>query len=156
LRQLQLADYGAEDIWPRREIACPDAVADSIDLHRRHLAEALGELREDRGAGGGNEFVRLIELPERNPTEDLEGRRCRDGERTVRTLDGAVAILKRRRIDLLNTESVDTHAGHDDIGNRIESADFVKVHLLRGDAVNLPLGLGDATKNGKGALLYGS
>jgi len=65
----------------------------------------------------------------------------------------ALAIDDRSGPEARPAELIEGNAGSDDIDDRIDGADFVKVDFGGRDAVNLAFGLGDTFENGEGAIL---
>jgi hypothetical protein len=96
----------------------------------------------------------FVNLAKRNASQNLERRGCGHGKGAVSAFDRSVAIVQRRRKDFRNAERLETNACHDDIGDGIEGAHFMKVNVIGGLAVNLPFRNGDAAENSEGVLLY--
>jgi hypothetical protein len=98
--------------------------------------------------------MRFVDLAKRNASQNLKRRRCGNREGAMRALHCSVAIVQRGSNDPRNAERLETNTGHDDIGDRIEGAHFVKVNVIGGLAVNLPFRNGDAAENPERVLLY--
>ena len=67
-------------------------------------------------------------------------------------LDEPVARRHRRADDSLDAQQIEPDRRADDVGDRIDGADFVEVHLLDRRAVHLRLGLGQLLKDSLGQL----
>ena len=148
------AEDGAQDIRTRRQVARADTVADLLDLELRHEAEGRSKFRENRGAGRRDEFVRFIDLADRNALQDFQRRRCGQWEGAVGAGHRAGAVMQAGDEDFLHAERLDARAGTDNVRDRIECTHFVKVNILRRLPVNLAFRDGDALKDGKRVLLH--
>lgn len=148
----QRAENGAQDIWSLRQITRSEAVADFVGCHRWHESELNRKLRRDCSARRSDQFMRLVDLSERDAAENLKRRWGRDGECTVRALHRAMAVLESAAIDLFHAERFDADAGQNDVSDAVESADFMEVNGLGRLSVNLSFRHGDAVKNRDGAL----
>lgn len=96
--------------------------------------------------------MRLINLAERNPFQNFERRRCWHRETAVGAIDPAASLVQRRNKNFFNPKRLDPDAGTDDVGDRIECANFVKADILRRNTVDLSLCLSDPPKDGEGPL----
>ena len=67
-------------------------------------------------------------------------------------LDEAVPGRHRRANDAFDAQQIEADRRADDVGNRIDGADFVKMHFLDRRAVHLGLGLGQLVEDPRGQL----
>ena len=155
-RCLRLAKHGAEDIGPGVHVARAQAVADPLRCHAAHQLERLGELGQQRRAGGGDEFVRLVALVHDDAAraENFQRGGGRHRETAVRAIDPAGALGDWRGEHARFAEQLERDAAADDVDDRVHRADLVKMHLVRRHAVNLALGHGDSAENGNRFFLH--
>jgi hypothetical protein len=150
----QFAEHGAKDIGSIREVARAEAIADLFGFKRGHEAKVLREFRGDGGTRGGDEFVRFVDLPERDASQYFECRGGGDGESAMRAFHGAVSVVQAAAKDFLHTERFNSHASQDDVGDAIERADFVEMDCLGCLTVDFAFGHGDAVKDRDGPLFH--
>ena len=150
----EIAEDGAEHVRAAGKFARTEAVADALDLHRRHESEAFGKLRRDSGTGRRDEFMRLVNLPERNALEDFHCRGRGHWKNPVRAFHSAMSVIERRDEDFLHSKRLDADAREHDVRDGIERADLVEVDVLRTHAVDFTLRLGDAAENPERILLH--
>ena len=149
-----LSQDGAQDIGAARQYAAADSVADFFDLHLRHRPEGLGEFGDNGGAGGSDEFERLIHRAEGDSGEDFEGGGRGDGEVSMGGINPAAALGQRRGDHAVDLEGLDADAGKDDIGDGIQRADLVKGHLVGFHAMDFSFGLRDPLEDADRVALY--
>ncbi len=70
----------------------------------------------------------------------------------MRDFDAAATGRHRRGFAAVDPQEVKTDSGTDDVGDRIDRADLVEVHLLQGGVVHLGFGLPDEQKDALGKL----
>ena len=131
----------------RRILACSGssrragAQADRLDRQGRQRTEPLDDGRQDRGAGGRGQLHLDHRLGQRNASEQL-GRGGR-GQRhpAVGRLDPAAARRDRAGLEAIDAQQVEPDRRADDVDDRVDRADFVKMDLGQVDAVDPRLGL---------------
>ncbi len=149
-----VSQHGAQDVWPRFVVARSEAEADFFGDQIFHHAEAFDEFREQRRAGGGDEFVRLVALRDADAARAENRQRRRRGNRksTMRAIHPARALGHRRGQHARLAEQFQRDGRADDVHDGIHRADFVKMNLVRRQPVNFSLRLGDALEDGDGFL----
>ena len=95
-----------------------------------------------------------FDLSERNSFQDFEGRWCGQGKVTMLAVDRAGAVVQRGDKDLFHAQRFDARARADDIGDRVQPADFVELHFVHRLTMNFGLRGADAVENGECVLLY--
>ena len=120
-----------------------EAVPDPFRGHRGPAAEGVGEPGQDRSrrrgaleAGPVGEGGNAAEQQARGRRGNLQG--------AVLRLDRAAAEIDGRRDDPIRSEVVDAGDGAHDVHQRVEGAQFVKMHGLGGHPVDLRLRFEDA------------
>ena len=83
---------------------------------------------------------------QRRALEELEGRGRRERESPVRGPDEAARRGERRADDLVDAEVLECEGDAADVGDGVDRADLVEVDLVRRDAVDVALGLGEAAE----------
>ncbi len=96
--------------------------------------------------------MRLVDLAQRDPLEDFQGRRRGQREDAVGAMHRPGTIMQAGNEDFLHAERFNPHAGTDHVGNRIQGADLVEVHIVDRLAMDLGFGLGDAMEDGQRVL----
>lgn len=146
------AEDGAEDVGAGAVVARAEAVADAAGREAAQGAEAFGKLREQGRAGGRDEFVRLLALGHRHAacTEDFQRRRRGDGDASVCAPHPAGAFDHRRGEHARAAERLERDARAHDVHDGIHRTDFVEMHLLGRQTVNLSFRHRDALEDGDG------
>src|SRR5690349_20699879 len=83
-----------------------------------------------------------------------QGRRGGDGKPAMCAFNKAGAFDYGTRQDARFAQHFQSDGSSDDVHDGIHRANFVKMNLLRRQAMDLSLGDGEALKNGDGFLLY--
>ena len=84
-----------------------------------------------------DQFKWNVGLPNRVILKDFKDSRCRERIHTVGRTERAFAVDQARKIDSLNLKRFNADAAEDDIDDRVERADLVKLHFFNGSSVNL-------------------
>ncbi len=113
------------------------------------MTKGFCELGDECRAGRCDEFEWLIDLGERNAGKNLERGGSGEGEPAVGAVDESRAFEEGGRKDAVDAQSMDADAKGDDVDDGINGADFVEGDFVGGHSVNLPLGDGDAVKDGE-------
>lgn len=87
-------------------------------------------------------------------TQDRQGSRRRNWEPPMGAIDPAVSIDDSAGQDPGFSQQLQANTTADDIHNRIDSTDLVKMNLLDGEPVNFAFSDGDAVENRHGFFLY--
>ena len=150
------AEDGAQHIRPGLVVARAEAEADFFGDEIFHRAETFDEFREQRRAGGRDQFVRFLALGDRNfpRAEDGQRRRRGHGKSSVRAVDPAGALDDRRGDHAGFAEQFQRDGRADDVHDGIHRADFVKMDFGRRPAVDFAFRVGDALEDGDGFLLH--
>ena len=69
-------------------------------------------------------------------------------------MDRPISVYQRRDINVTHSQSLDSDAGQNNINNRVESADFVKVDTVDRNGVNLGFGFRDPVKDREASSLH--
>ena len=107
---------------------------------------ALSGARECANHGGASRryhLGRTVAELDRKSRQQLGGRWRRYGDEAVLRARESVAHRQRRNQDLADAKLIESPCRADDIDDRIDGADFVKVNLVGRGVVNLGLGLGE-------------
>ena len=141
---------------PRLVVARAEAEADFFGDEIFHRAETFDEFREQRRAGGRDQFVRLLALGDGDAARAENRQRGRRGHRktSMRAINPAGALDDRRGKHARLAEQFQRDGRADDVHDGIHRADFVEMDFVRRQAVDFALGLGDARKNGDGFLFH--
>ena len=114
--------------------------------------KSLGECGDDGRAGGRRQLAFDIERGQRHAAQQLAGRGSRNRAAAVGDFDETVAGWHGRANDSFDAEQVEADRRADDVGDGIDGADFVEVHLLDRAAVDLGLGLGQLLEDAFGQI----
>ena len=117
------------------------------------MADQLGE---DGGTGGCRKFSGDIDLTKWDSSQNLGGSGSGKGEGAVGTLDCACSFDRNRGGDVGNAQMMEADGGHDNIDDRIDCTDLVKMDFVDQFSVEAGLGLGDAVKDLEGGVFDGS
>jgi len=149
-----LAEDGAESVGTSSIVTGAEAESDAFGHEVLHGPEGFGELGEERSAGGGDEFVWLVALSDGDAAraEDSQGGRSGEGIATVRATQETSAFDDRPRPDAGFAQEFESDAGTDDVDDRIDCADLVKVDLVSGEAMDLTFGPGYTFEDSHGTL----
>jgi hypothetical protein len=113
------------------------------------------KLGENSGAGGSRKFSGNIDLPDWDSSQNLGGSRSGEGEGTVGTLDRARPFNWNRGGDVGKAKVMYADGSYDDIHDRIDRTDLVKMDFVDQFSVKTGLGFGDAVKDIEGSLFNG-
>ena len=147
LRVFQRSDYGAKHVRTGGKIPRPDTVTNAIDSQRRHRPKALRKFGKDCRAGRRDELVGFIDLSERNSPKDLQSGRGRNGEGAVRALDGPMTFVQSGGEDAFDAERFQSDARHHNVGDGVQSTDFMKMDVACRNSVDLSFRLRNALEN---------
>ena len=122
-------------------------MANRVNRHRRQGAEAVNDHLENRRPSGGGQFTIDRDINQRHPFQQFGGPGSWNGADPVRDSNLSTPRGDRTTDHLIDPEEVEADCCGDDIDDRIDRSDFVKVNLLDCCAVHCRLGLGDFPKN---------
>ena len=140
----RLADEHAHEVRALLELARPGPVADGLEAHRRQRPVALTESGYKRTPGGGHELRRDLDAIQGSTAQQRERGRRRKRQPAVGGVHEPAWHGQRRADEALDAEVLERERGAADVGERVDRAELVEVHLLRGDRVDGALGLGEA------------
>jgi hypothetical protein len=95
------------------------------------------ELGNDCGASGRDQLERNVRLADRDPLQNFQSGRAGQRILTVRRAKRALTFDEARKIDPLNLERFEADTAQNDVDDRVECADFVKLHLFDRGSMNL-------------------
>ena len=95
------------------------------------------EFSHDCGSCRRDQFKWNVGLPNRDTLKDFKDGRCRQRIHTVGRTERAFAVDQARKIDSLNLKRFNADAAEDDIDDRVERADLVKLNFFDGCSMNL-------------------
>ena len=117
------------------------------------MADQLGE---DGGTGGSRKFSGDIDLTKWDSSQNLGGSGSGEGEGAVGTLDRAHPFNRDGGGDVGNAQMMEADGGHDNIDDRIDCTDLVKMDFVDQFSVETGLGFGNAVKDLEGRVFDGS
>ena len=130
------ADEHAQDVRRRRKIVAAGPVADALDRHRRDRTERGGVRRHDQRAGRRHELLLDRTAVNRRVAQQLHRRGCWYRKMPVCTVHHAAADVERGRDDPVGAKPLEREHRADDVDDRVEGADLVKMHFLDRHVVN--------------------
>jgi hypothetical protein len=116
------------------------------------VADKLGE---DGGTGGSRKFSGDIDLPKWDSSQNLGGSGSGEREGAVGTLDCACSFDRNGGGDVGKAQMMEADGGQDNIDDRIDCTDLVKMDFVDQFSVETGLGFGDAVKDLEGSLFDG-
>ena len=130
-------------------VAGAETKADFLCDKSRHGAERLSEFGEHRGSGGCDQFVRFLALRKGDAARAKNGECGRRGDREtpMRAVNPAGPLHHRAGQHTGFAEQLQSGAGAHDVDDGIHRSHFVKMHLLRRQAVDLAFRNRDTLKN---------
>ncbi len=90
----------------------------------------MRKLGNDRGSRWSDEFVWFINLTQRDALENFESRRSGDREHAMCAVNVSMAFVELRGVDTVHAEGFNTHAGADNVRNRVQCSDFMEMDVL--------------------------
>lgn len=138
------ADDDPQHVRLVRQIARPGAVADRFHDHRRQpFGEIVHDGRNDARPGRCRHFHRVIGLRDRQSAHHLE--RSRGGNRIQPVVAAHRSRAERHggAVYIFGLQRIERKRDADDVDDRIDRADLVKVHVFNRNAVNFPFGDAD-------------
>jgi hypothetical protein len=112
-------------------------------------------LGEDGGAGGSRKFSGNIDLLKWDSSQNLGSGGSGKGERAMCTLNRACPFDRNGGGDVGKAQMMDADGGHNNIDDRIDRTDLVKMDFVDEFSVKTGLGFGDAVKDFEGGLFDG-
>ena len=116
------------------------------------MANKLGE---DGGTRRSRQFSGNIDLPKWDSSQDLGSSGSGEGEGAVGTLDRARPFNWNGGGDVGKAKVMEADGSYDDIHDRIDCTDLVKMDFVDQFSVKTGLGFGDAVKDFEGGLFDG-
>jgi hypothetical protein len=105
------------------------------------------KLGENSGAGGSRKFSGNIDLPNWDSSQNLGGSGSGEGEGAVGTLDRARPFNWNGGGDVGKAKVMEADGSYDDIHDRIDRTNLVKMYFVDQFSVKTGLGFGDAVKD---------
>jgi len=146
---------GTKDVWTTGEVAGAESVPDFFRGKVFEGSEVANKLGENSGAGGSRKFSGNIDLPDWDSSQNLGGSGSGEGEGTVGTLDCARPFNRNGGGDVGKAKVMEADGSYDDIHDRIDRTDLVKMDFVDQFSVKTGLGFGDAVKDLEGSLFDG-
>ena len=116
------------------------------------MADQLGE---DGGTRRSCQFSGDIDLTKWDSSQNLGGSGSGEWEGAVGTLDRACSVDRNGGGDVGKAKVMEADGSHDDIHDRIDCTDLVKMYFVDQFSVKTGLGFGDAVKDFEGGLFDG-
>jgi hypothetical protein len=116
------------------------------------VADQLGE---DGGTGGSRKFSGDIDLTKWDSSQNLGGSGSGEGEGAVSALDCACSFNRNGGGNVGKAEMVEADGGHDDIDDRIDCTDLVKMYFVDQFSVKTGLGFSNTVKDFKSGVFDG-
>ena len=147
--------------WPRSRCRCRrtddhlhgvDAIVDvaragaettRADRHRGQRSPLDDAGREQRGTGGRRELDGRVDAVGRHVVQQFDHGRCRVGDEPVGGSHHAATDRHRAGVDVVDVEHIERGARADDVDDRVDGTDLVKVHLRRRDAMQSSFDFGE-------------
>ena len=148
----RLADQQADEIRDG-QVARAGAAAHGFEGHRGNRPEGIGQLRQQRRAGRGDQLLLDRTAHHRNALEQHQGGRGRQRDATVRALNEAAAHRERRDDHLFNAQRFKAGQHAADVHDSVHTAHFVQMYVLDARAMDGGLGLADAGEDADGPIL---
>ena len=126
------------------------SVADLFHAHARQLAEPFHERREDRRAGGRDQFHGHVARIHGRAPEQLHNGRRGDRQRPVLALHHAESGRHRRCKHPVDAERRQREGGSHDVDDRIHGANLMERHLLELATMHHRLRFGEASEDPMG------
>jgi len=144
------ADHNAQHVRLVRQVAGACAVADRFDDDRGDAArEAVNDRSDNARSRWRRHLHAVVGRGDRQPAHHFQ---CGWGWHRINAVvdvDPARTQRYRRAIDALDIQRIDRQGDADHVNDRIDGADFVKMHPIDRDAMDLRFRDGDFFKNGK-------
>jgi hypothetical protein len=150
-----VSQEGTKDVWTAGEVAGAESVPDFFRGKVFEGSEVANQLGENSGAGGSRKFSGNIDLPNWDSSQNLGGSGSGKGEGTVGTLDRARPFNWNGGGDVGKAKVMEADGSYDDIHDRIDCTDLVKMYFVHQFSVKTGLGFGDAVKDFEGGLFDG-
>jgi hypothetical protein len=112
-------------------------------------------LSEDGSASGSRKFSRNINLTKWNSSQDLGGGRSWEGKGTMGTLDCPCPFDRNRGGHVGKAKMMEADSSYDNIDDRIDRTDLMKMDFVDKFSVEMGLGFGDAVKDFECSLFDG-
>ena len=116
------------------------------------MADQLGE---DGCAGGSRQFSGDIDLPNWDSSQNLGGGGSGKGEGAVGALDRACPFNRDGSGNVGKAKVMEADGSYDDIHDRIDRTDLVKMNFVDKFSVETGLGFGNAVKDLEGGVFDG-
>jgi len=110
------------------------------------------KLGENSGAGGSRKLSGNIDLPNWDSPQNLGGSGSGEGEGAVGTLDRARPFNWNGGGEVGKAKVMEADGSYDDIHDRIDCTDLVKMYFVEQFSVKTGLCFGDAVKDFEGGL----
>ena len=150
-----MSQEGTKDVWTAGKVAGAESVPDFFRGKVFEGSEVANKLGENSGAGGSRKFSGNIDLPNWDSSQNLGGSGSGEGEGTVGTLDRACPFNRDGGGDVGRAKVMEANGSYDDIHDRIDCTDLVKMDFVDQFSVKTGLGFGDAVKDLEGSLFDG-
>ena len=141
------ADEDSQHVGPFRKRLRSTAAADGFDRHRGHRAETVCQSLRDRGTCRRRQFRLDRNVGKRNTLENLRRAGCRNRTNPVINFDEPTPCWNRVADDSINSQQVKCDGHADDIDDRINRPDFVKVDFLNRRSMHAGFGFGHSQKH---------
>lgn len=144
------ADHHAQHVRLIRQVAGACAVADRFDDDRGDAAREAVHGRSDNARSRWRRHLHaVVGRGNRQSAHHFQRGRGRHRINAVIDVDPARAQRHGRAVDALDIQRIDRQRDADHVNDRIDRADFVKMHPINRDAVDLRFRDGDFFENGK-------
>ena len=150
-----MSQEGTKDVWTAGKVAGAESVPDFFRGKVFEGSEVANKLGENSGAGGSRKFSGNIDLPDWDSSQNLGGSGSGEGEGAVGTLDRARPFNWNGGGDVGKAKVMEADGSYDDIHDRIDCTDLVKMDFVDQFSVKTGLGFGDAVKDLEGGLFDG-
>jgi len=150
-----VSQEGTKDVWTAGKVAGAESVPDFFCGKVFEGSEVANKLGENSGAGGSRKFSGNIDLPNWDSSQNLGGSGSGEGVGTVGTLDRARPFNRNGGGEVGKAKVMEADGSYDDIHDRIDRTDLVKMDFVDQFSVKTGLGFGDTVKDLEGSLFNG-
>lgn len=147
------ADEQSQEVGSVGKVAAAGSIADCFDGHRRQGGVSRDERSQDRRAGRRGQFSFDGQIDQRDASQQLGRAGSGDRADAVSDLDPASASRDGAGDDFINAEQIEPNRRADDVHDRVDRADFVKMNLVERRSMHASLCLGDVLEDFERELL---
>jgi len=150
-----LAEEGPQDVGKARDLPASGAASDPLVGNLRELQEFLGQRGDDRGPGGGHQFLFRPGGVDGDSLEQLRDGGRRDGQGAVAGLDESASHVERRAIERADLQLLGQPTASQDVHQGVVGSGLVEVGPAQGTTVDAGFGLEQPSEDPPGPAANG-